>query len=243
MKPGKTAADYDTALKTAAGATEIGIDYIVSGGGFLWDEDTAAALRNGKILEVYLAEQIPLFDALLNISTTVGKEYISQEAVDAIEPYAHLSALYFQLIAFGDALQFLSGYANYAYNYELDNFLNLNFAALDLEKLSSIVEMFISEQQRGFEDVFELLALGKFAEVKVLGEERYAAAVKAFEDAGLGELVGIDPADPTDPTDPIDPPATTWLDKLPNWLGFIREFPSFIQQFIYYALFGWVWDA
>ena len=35
----------------------------------------------------------------------------------------------------------------------------------------------------------------------------------------------------------------TWLDKLPNWLGFIRNMSSFCQGVVYYVFFGWLLDV
>ena len=34
-----------------------------------------------------------------------------------------------------------------------------------------------------------------------------------------------------------------WLDKLPDWLGAIRNWEPWIQAVVYYVFFGWIWDV
>jgi len=42
---------------------------------------------------------------------------------------------------------------------------------------------------------------------------------------------------------PEETSARTWLDKLPGWLGFIRNWSAGVQNVVYYLFFGWIWDV
>ncbi|MCL2508954.1 MAG: PQQ-binding-like beta-propeller repeat protein [Oscillospiraceae bacterium] len=39
-----------------------------------------------------------------------------------------------------------------------------------------------------------------------------------------------------------EPAGHTWLDKLPDWLSFIRGWKPWLQTVVYYVFFGWVWE-
>jgi len=68
-----------------------------------------------------------------------------------------------------------------------------------------------------------------------------AAATQAEVNSALGALntaFGALAANPPAPTR-----LEQWEAKLPNWLGFLKSLPDWIEWVIYYVLFGWIWDV